>query len=217
MGLQAILFDFDGTLVDSEALHYASWCKVLAPYDILISEAEFCDEFSGVPTVKTGHILQQRYNLPQSGTELAKLKNLQFVETAASQKPKLMPHAIDVLSLCSQHYKLALVTGSTRDEALPVLTYYGLLEFFECIVCKDDVTDPKPHPEPYCLAMAKLNISAQDAIAVEDSQTGLTSAVSAGVKTVVISHLHSAGQDFSKATWRCESLAAMWQDIVKPS
>ncbi|AOT07389.1 HAD family hydrolase [Pseudoalteromonas luteoviolacea] len=217
MGLQAILFDFDGTLVDSEALHYTSWCKVLAPFDIFISEADFCDEFSGVPTVKTGHILQQRYNLRYSGDELAKQKNLQFIETAASQKPKLMPHAVDVLSLCAQHYTLALVTGSTRDEAMPVLKHYRLLEFFECIVCKDDVTNPKPHPEPYCLAMSKLNINAQDAIAVEDSQTGLTSATAAGLKTVVISHLHSAGQDFSKATWRSESLDAMWQQIVKPS
>ncbi|MCF6440196.1 HAD family phosphatase [Pseudoalteromonas luteoviolacea] len=217
MGLQAILFDFDGTLVDSETLHYTSWCKVLSPFNIFISESEFCDEFSGVPTVKTGHILQQRYNLPYSGDELATLKNTQFVETAATEKPKLMPHAMDVLSLCAQHYKLALVTGSTRAEAFPVLTHYQLREFFDYIVCKDDVTNPKPHPEPYCLAMAKLNISAQEAIAVEDSQTGLASATAAGVKTVVISHLHSAGQDFTKAAWRSDSLEAMWQQIVKPS
>lgn len=63
MRFQAVLFDFDGTLVDSEALHYQSWMKVLAPYQITYTEHDFCDEFSGVPTLKAAHILKENTNL----------------------------------------------------------------------------------------------------------------------------------------------------------
>ncbi|KZN63646.1 HAD family hydrolase [Pseudoalteromonas luteoviolacea] len=217
MSIQALLFDFDGTLVDSETLHYLSWCEVLKPFKVFIDELTFCNEFSGVPTVKTGHILQQRYDLPKTAHTLAHEKNLQFIETAKVHKPVLMPHAIDILSLCAKRFKLALVTGSTSEEAIPVLSHYGLLELFDCVICKDDVEHPKPNPEPYKKAMQQLDISPEQAIALEDSFTGLTSAVEAGVNTIVIPHQHSKRQDFSKAQWICSSLEVAYQDVITNS
>ncbi|MCF2857872.1 HAD family phosphatase [Pseudoalteromonas sp. SMS1] len=214
MEIQALLFDFDGTLVDSETLHYLSWCEVLKPFQVFIDELTFCNEFSGVPTVKTGHILQQRYSLPETANVLAQKKNLQFIETAKSHKPILMPHARDVLARCATRFKLALVTGSTRAEAIPVLLHYDLLELFDSVVCKDDVQHPKPHAEPYLKALNDLNINAQQAIALEDSHTGLTSAVDAEVRTIVIPHQHSQQQDFSKATWLCANLEAAYEVIT---
>ena len=64
MRFQAVLFDFDGTLVDSEALHYQSWMQVLAPLEISYSEQAFCHEFSGIPTLEAANILKQRHQLP---------------------------------------------------------------------------------------------------------------------------------------------------------
>ncbi|KZN59994.1 hypothetical protein N474_06255 [Pseudoalteromonas luteoviolacea CPMOR-2] len=217
MSIQALLFDFDGTLVDSETLHYLSWCEVLKPFQVFIDELTFCTEFSGVPTVKTGHILQQRYALSKAGSKLAQEKNLQFIETAKTHKPVLMPHARDVLSACAQKFKLALVTGSTIAEAMPVLSHYGLLELFDCVICKDDVEHPKPNPEPYQKAMQQLNVSAHQVIALEDSHTGLTSAVDAGIRTIVIPHQHSKDQDFLKATWICDSLESAYKDVITSS
>ncbi|OCQ20421.1 haloacid dehalogenase [Pseudoalteromonas luteoviolacea] len=214
MGIQALLFDFDGTLVDSETLHYLSWCEVLKPLKVHIEEQTFCNEFSGVPTVKTGQILQQRYSLLKTAQALAEAKNLQFIETAKVHKPVLMPHARDVLSLCAQKFKLALVTGSTTAEAVPVLSYYGLLDLFDCVICKDDVAHPKPNPEPYLQAMQRLNISPDQAIALEDSHTGLLAAVEAGVKTIVIPHKHSKNQDFSRAAWLCDNLESAYKNVI---
>ncbi|QPB85168.1 HAD-IA family hydrolase [Pseudoalteromonas rubra] len=214
MSLKAILFDFDGTLVDSEALHYHSWLRVLAPFGVEYSELAFCDEFSGVPTLKTAEILLERHKLSSTAQALCDDKNRFFVDTAATMQPKLMPYADEILSYASAHCKLALVTGSTRAEAIPVLNHYGLAHFFECIVTKDDVVQPKPHPEPYLQALSALQIEPENAIALEDSTTGLSSGSAAGLQVMVIPNEHSAKQDFSQAAWQVQSLRSA-QDVIE--
>ncbi|CCQ09806.1 putative enzymatic protein [Pseudoalteromonas luteoviolacea B = ATCC 29581] len=199
MDVKAILFDFDGTLVDSEVLHYVSWMKVLEPYKVTYTELLFCDEFSGVPSLESAEILRQRHHLPFDAKTLTDLKNSYFVETAKRQAPTLMPGVLEVLSQLSDRFDLALVTGSSQAEAFPVLHYYGIDQFFKAIVTKDDVSAPKPAPEPYQMALTLLNCEAHHAVAVEDSATGLTSARDANVHCVVIPHQHSLNQDFSRA------------------
>ncbi|WP_125716224.1 HAD family hydrolase [Pseudoalteromonas rubra] len=215
MSLKAILFDFDGTLADSEALHYHSWLRVLAPFGIEYSEQAFCDEFSGVPTLKTAQVLRERHKLPSDASALCEEKNRLFVETAATMQPRLMPYAREILEFAAQQGKLALVTGSTRAEAIPVLEHYELLHFFDCIVTKDDVTQPKPHPEPYQQALRLLQLEPEQAIAIEDTTTGLTSGCEAGLRVMAIPNLHSAKQDFSRATWQVSSLQAA-QAVLAP-
>ncbi|NOU52432.1 HAD family hydrolase [Pseudoalteromonas sp. JBTF-M23] len=213
MSLRAILFDFDGTLVDSEALHFQSWMRVLAPWQVSYDELAFCDEFSGVPTLKSAEILNQRHKLNTQAQLLAEQKNRLFVDVAATMLPSLMPNADEVLKLASKQYILALVTGSTREEALPVLKHYALDSLFACIVCKDDVTHPKPHPEPYCKALSLLGLKSSEAIAIEDTHTGLSSATSAGLKTIVVPNHHSKEQDFSQASYNVENLQAAWETL----
>lgn len=214
MDIEAILFDFDGTLVDSEVLHYLSWMKVLAPYGVHYDEHHFCDLFSGVPSLEAAEVIRLEHSLPLSAFELTEQKNLFFVETAQTHTPTLMPHARDVLNRLSKQFRLALVTGSSRAEAFPVLDYYELKSFFEVIVCKDDVVAPKPAPEPYLKAMAALGISASQGIAIEDSATGLKAAINAGLRTLVIPHQHSQKQDFSGAWQRLDNLLQVEPVII---
>ncbi|CAH9059577.1 Phosphorylated carbohydrates phosphatase [Pseudoalteromonas holothuriae] len=213
MSLQAILFDFDGTLVDSEVLHYQSWMQVLAPWNIHYDELSFCDEFSGVPSLQAADILNQRHGLNRQPEALTEQKNRLFVDVAATLSPKLMPFAKEILAQASKQFTLALVTGSTRAEALPVLAHYQLDKLFQYIVCKDDVANAKPHPEPYSKALTHLSLTASQALAIEDTQTGLASATSAGLKTIVVPNHHSKQQDLSKATYQVQNLQAAWQQI----
>ncbi|ASD66093.1 HAD family hydrolase [Pseudoalteromonas piscicida] len=211
MRFQAVLFDFDGTLVDSEALHYQSWMKVLAPYQIDYTEHDFCDEFSGVPTLEAARILKERHQLASSARDLCDEKNVVFVSTAAEVLPRLMYFATQVVELTSKRCPIALVTGSSRAEALPVLRHYQLLELFSVIVCKDDVEQPKPHPEPYRKALAALDIAPHEAVAIEDTCTGLTSAKEAGLTAVVVPNMHSNKQDLSLADHSFTDLEAVFQ------
>ncbi|PCK32094.1 HAD family hydrolase [Pseudoalteromonas piscicida] len=199
MRFQAVLFDFDGTLVDSEALHYQSWMEVLAPFHIDYTEHEFCDEFSGVPTLEAARILKQRHQLTSSPSALCEQKNQIFVASAASVFPRLMHFASEVVEQTAKQCPIALVTGSSRAEAIPVLKHYKLYALFSVIVCKDDVTKPKPHPEPYLQALNALEVAPHNAVAIEDTFTGLTSAKAAGLTALAVPNTHSKKQDLNIA------------------
>ncbi|WP_338053291.1 MULTISPECIES: HAD family hydrolase [Pseudoalteromonas] len=215
MSLQAILFDFDGTLVDSEALHYQSWMRVLEPWRVSYDELSFCSEFSGVPTLQAADTLNQRHGLSVHAEALTYQKNQFFVEVARTVQPKLMPYAQEVLHQASEHFTLALVTGSTRAEALPVLEFYKLDRLFKYFICKDDVVHAKPHPEPYCKALIQLSLKANQAVAIEDTYTGLSSARGAGLRTIVVPNHHSKQQDFSRASFQADNLQVAWRQVLQ--
>jgi beta-phosphoglucomutase-like phosphatase (HAD superfamily) len=98
------------------------------------------------------------------------------------------------------------VTGSAKAEAEAILAGHQLVSFFDTIVTRDDVINPKPHPEAYQQAIAAFNLSAQNGIAVEDTITGTTSAVGAGLYTIVKPNKYNQDDDFSKANAVCSSL-----------
>ena len=215
MEKRALLIDFDGTLVDSEVVHYESWQHVLSPFDINYSEQAFCIEFAGVPTLQAATVIKARHNLDVSAQWLCEQKNQQFVLTSEQVKPRLLAGVKAFLNAAKQHFTLVLVTGSTRNEAIPVLTHYELLDLFSTTICKDDVINPKPDPEPYLKALEHLSIKPQEAFALEDSATGLQSASVAGVQTVVISHDNSKSQDHSQASHIANDIREAWEYIQK--
>ncbi|KKL16321.1 hypothetical protein LCGC14_2496740, partial [marine sediment metagenome] len=105
----------------------------------------------------------------------------------------------------------ALVTGSARLEALPILKGHGFYELFDCIITKDDVQNPKPAGDPYLLALSTLGIAAEQAIAVEDTHTGVTAASNAKVAVVAIPNKHTLEHDLSLAFSRMDNLQQLWQ------
>ena len=107
--------------------------------------------------------------------------------------------------------KMALVTGSAKSEAMPILKGLGFYELFDTVVTKDDVTNPKPAGDPYLLALEQINIQAGNAIAVEDTFTGVTAANNALLRVVAIANSHTKDHDFSQATYQMSNLDEFWQ------
>ncbi|MBS3796199.1 HAD family phosphatase [Pseudoalteromonas sp. BDTF-M6] len=205
--INTLLFDFDGTLVDSEAVHYRCWERVLADYGIRYDQTTFCQRYAGRPTLASAEDMVRQHQLPASAQALAARKNTLFSELAQSSLPPLMAHAQLTLQQAHQAgFTLALVTGSTRDEVEPILQGYQLASLFSCIVCKDDVRNPKPHPEPYLLALEQLAVPARQGIAIEDTSTGSRSAKDAGLAVAAIPNCHTLVQDFSHVDRRFDDL-----------
>ncbi len=189
--MKAICFDFDGTLVDSEPLHYASWKEELQQFGCEFPMNIYLDECSGVSTVKVAQRLIDSYQLPIVAEQLAAQKTARFVARLAHELPVPVEGAVALLSFAkASPLAIALVTGSYRVEIERILDGLGWADFFDLIITRDEVEQAKPHPEPYLKALAQLDVIPVEAFALEDSRTGIQSAWNAGLQVCAIQTRH---------------------------
>lgn len=206
--LRAVLFDHDGTLVDSEPVHLLLWQQVLLPLGITLDTATYQTHHAGMPTPANAQALVQRFGLKLSAAQLSDAKHEATVQWLAARPFPLMPSTREVLKrLRAAGLRLAIVTGAEAAGAQRTLEGHGLEEMFDVVVSGDDVRRSKPSPEGYQLAMARLGLPPEVCVAVEDTETGVRAAADAGVCTVAIPHALSAHQDLSRAHQRFDDLA----------
>lgn len=177
---EAILFDFDGVLLDSEPIHFACWHEVLLPLGIELDWETYRTHCIGVADRDMAEFLATLAPEPISPERIFAeypRKSLQYVSRVAAQPP--FPDATRrLLEQLSRRFKLAVVSSSGRSEVEPLLVAGGLRSFFEAVVCGEDVTRHKPDPEPYLLAARLLKVAR--ALVVEDSEPGAASGRAAG-------------------------------------
>jgi HAD superfamily hydrolase (TIGR01509 family) len=107
--------------------------------------------------------------------------------------PRIYAGAAELIQALHGKVRLAVVTGTWRENAQAVLESAGLDGYFETIVSKQDVKSNKPDPEPYLLALERLDLAPSSAVAFEDSPTGASSARGAGVPLIAVGHRHPTG------------------------
>lgn len=180
--IKALLFDLDGVLVDLCGVHYESFNKALAALGYPIIESQDHDgNFNGLPTNKKIDILIGRgADIPESHRRrLWELKQKYTWGEIAKLKPR--PKLIKLLSgLYGQEYLLGVVTNSVRQTVTMVLNRLDIAQFFNVIISNEDVTSPKPSPEPYQLACKALRIDPSESLIFEDSEVGLKAAKASG-------------------------------------
>lgn len=186
--LKALLFDLDGTLVETDSLHFTIWQDFLRDYGIESDRAFYQAKISGRLNPDIVADL-----LPQLDAEATAdfiwRKEAEFRNRATSLQP--MPGLISLLSWAKQKaVRVAVVSNAPRENALFALKALHLETTFEYIVLGDDLPRGKPDPLPYQEALRQLNLSSAQAIAFEDSPSGLRSAVGASLFTVGISSTH---------------------------
>lgn len=197
---QAVLFDHDGTLVDSEDTHRDHWNAVLSPWGVSLDRALYQQVYAGMPTADNALDVVARFALDVSAQALADAKNHHIREWLRTQAFPLMPGVVEVLdALQRKRVRLAVVTGARRYAIEATLRWHGLAHRFETVVCAEDVVHNKPHPAVYQLALQRLCLAAQDCVAVEDTQHGLAAAVGAGIRCVAVPTRFSAQHNFAAA------------------
>ena len=181
----AILFDFDGVLADTEPLHFSAWREVLIPHGIDLTWNFYVEKCIGVADREMLDFLRTLANpavsLDVLWPEYANKKRL-FQKLVAGQSP-ISVATVDLIKSLAK-IKLAVVSSSFRAEIEPMLRRAGILEHFGALVFGDDVTNFKPHPEPYLMAAAKLG--AFRPLVVEDSDAGQASGKEAGYEVLRI-------------------------------
>jgi len=208
----AVLFDHDGTLVESEGQHFALWNQVLAPYGFALTLAQYKDFYAGVPTDANAVDLVERFGVKESPEVLARLKNESaqaYLQTAAFP---LMPGVrTSIGQLQAAQLRLGVVTGARAYAIAATLRSHALAPAFETVVSADDVVHSKPAPDCYLLALQRMGLLAKDVVAFEDTEHGVAAAIAAGLACVASPTEMSAGHDFSAATVTLPSM----QDAVR--
>jgi HAD superfamily hydrolase (TIGR01509 family) len=187
--LTAILFDLDGTIVNTDPIHYIAWREMLKNYSIEIDENFYKSRISGrLNPAIIKDILPQLS--PEEGVKLAEEKEALFREFA----PDLQPLAgfYQLIEWTKTHQlKRALVTNAPRLNVQFMLKALGIKEAFHTVVIAGEDIAGKPDPAPYQVALNNLGIQATNAIALEDSPSGIRSAVGAGIRTIGIASTHN--------------------------
>lgn len=183
-GWDALLFDFDGVLADTEPLHYSCWREILAGYGIELDWGFYVRQCVGVSDRKMIAHLAERRVPPIPFEELwaeNERKRLMFSERIMAAPPFLV-ETVDFVRELSADYKLAVVSSSGRSEVEAPISRAGFLDCFEALVCGKEVANLKPAPDPY-LKAAEL-VGARWPLVVEDSDAGVASARAAGFDVI---------------------------------
>ncbi len=176
---EAILFDFDGVLIDSEPVHFACWREVLEPFGVDLDWDKYHAHFVGISDLE---MIQDLANLRQPPADVDLLwaqyprKRALFRERMRTATP-VTDEVRDLLRWLEGR-SLAVVSSSGRDEIEPILKAGGIRDHFAAVICREDVTQFKPAPEPYSKAAQLLG--AKHALVVEDSLAGIASGKAAG-------------------------------------
>jgi HAD superfamily hydrolase (TIGR01509 family) len=192
---EAILWDNDGVLVDTERLYYRATADILRSVGHEMTDDEFVEYFL-VQNVGIWHLLKDRS--PDEIRALRDARNVRYTEFL-SQETLLIDGAVEVVHALRARYRMACVTSSRADHFRVIHRDTGLLPCFEFVLTSDDCTHTKPHPEPYERAVARIGIEAKRCLVVEDSERGLIAARRAGLACVVIPNGLTARSRFEGA------------------
>lgn len=198
--IHAVLFDHDGTLVDSEPLHFKLWSRVLAPYGVDLDEAVFNTHHAGLPTLANAMDIVNRFGLNQRPEDLVQLKN-QITQAYLSREAyPLMPWVEEtIMSLHAMGIDIGVVTGANSYSVGSTLRNYPFARYFSVVVSADDVKHSKPAPDCYLLAIEKLGLQPEHCLAVEDTAHGMQAALQAGLRCLAIPTQVSRHHDFTGA------------------
>ena len=173
--IKAIIFDFDGVIVDSEKTKFNDLNKILKGLGY-----KQIKDFSNFIGKKTGKILTENFS-GISEDEIVEITELRRKNLAMKISP-LIDGVKTFIENKAKNLSLAIVTGTERDIVIKHLLHYSLDNFFHTIVGGEDFDNSKPDPEPYIVALDRLGLVGSEVVVLEDSQAGIDSAKSAGCR-----------------------------------
>ncbi|HEV2968122.1 MAG TPA: HAD family hydrolase [Candidatus Dormibacteraeota bacterium] len=206
--IRALVFDFDGLILDTEEPVYRSWLEV---YQAHGEELPFERWIQIVGSTTAGfhpqHHLEERLGRPLPKEVLDRRVGRRTEMILAQEAlPGVVRHLEEARAMA---LKLGVASSSTNDWVRGHLARLGILESFDCIRCRDDVTNAKPEPDLYISVLECLGVRASEAIAIEDSPNGVLAAKRAGLRCVAIPNSITAGLDLGQADLILGSLAEL--------
>ena len=184
--IEAVLWDNDGILVDTESLFFEVTRQAFASEGADLSRERWIRSYLGEGT--GSREIARSLGIPDGrARRMLEARNETYRRRLAQGVP-VRSGVREALSALRERVRLAVVTSSPRDQIDIIHRRTGLLEFFECVVTSDDCDRIKPAPDPYLTAIGLLGLPPERCLAVEDSARGVASAAAAGIRCVLVPH-----------------------------
>jgi beta-phosphoglucomutase len=214
---EAVIFDFDGIIVDTEPLHYAAFQRTLEPLGLHFTWQEYVETYIGFDDRDAF-----RHAFSLKGKILHKDELHRLIEQKAAIFQKVIrsdisayPGVLDLIFLLNANkIPLAICSGALRADIDPILAMLGISDCFDVIVTADDVAASKPDPECYQLAFRRLQSAHQNrlskdaTIAIEDTPAGISAAKDAGLLVCAVTNSYPATR-LGQATFVTDSLSSL--------
>jgi beta-phosphoglucomutase len=198
--LQAIVFDFDGVIANSEPLHLLAFQQALAEDGVELSANDYYARYLGYDDVGMFEALGRDRGLAMQGGRVAELvaRKGDRMQDLLHSGSVLFPGALEFIREAAAAVPIAIASGALRHEIDAIIAAAGVSNLFATIVAAGDTPESKPSPAPYRLALEQLrektgrDLDPRRAVAIEDSRWGLESARGAGLRLVGVTSSYSA-------------------------
>jgi len=190
--LTAVIFDFDGIIVDSEPMHFRAFNAVLQPLEMEISWEDYCEIYIGYDDRDAFRAIFKAHDIKQCSSDVKHLieeKAKIFQTYVHKGEATPLPGAVELIQSIPARLPVALCSGALREDIDPIIKNLGIADAFCEIVTAEDTSKSKPDPAPYQLTLEKLGIDdPATAVAIEDTPAGIISAKGAGLKVLAVTN-----------------------------
>ncbi|HUF41228.1 MAG TPA: HAD family phosphatase [Verrucomicrobiae bacterium] len=199
--LRALIFDFNGIIVDDEPIHFQLFQRVLGEEGIILMEKAYYERYLGFDDRGAFEAGFRENRRPLDAAKLQELidRKARYYQDAIRNHVAIFPGVKRLISALAPILSLAVASGALRHEIKTTLATAGLLDFFRAIVSAEDVARGKPEPEIFLTALAAINaqnngapIAAAECLVIEDSKEGIRGARRAGMKCLAVTNSHPA-------------------------
>jgi len=198
-----LLFDNDGVLVETEPYYFKANVKALKEFGLHL---DFDTYMEIMARGGTAWEVAKKAGLQQKEIDSKRRqRDIYYREFIMNENIKI-DGVCDVLEELSKNYKMGIVTTSRRVDFELTHADLGITKYMDFVLCVEDYTRSKPQPDPYLKGMKLFNATKEECLVIEDSERGLKSAVNAGIECAVVANNFTATHDFSRASYKIESL-----------
>lgn len=181
--IEGLIFDFDGTIVDSMPAHYLSWKEAFSSFRVPFSERFFYDN-AGVSFVGVVERYNRHMGTNLTPDEVVERKNRCHTNYLLETRP--VPHVMRVIEQYHGVLPMAVATGNSKNMTAPLIDRLNLTRYFAAVIYGEDVSNGKPDPECFLKAASAINVAPEKCEVFEDGDLGIEAAKRAGMKATDI-------------------------------
>lgn len=203
--IEAVIFDMDGLLIDTETISFTLFQKVFSDYGYVISKEYYVNELVGRNIKGIKENILKEYGEDFQFDEIYYKKVKEMTDYIESKGVLLKKGALELIKYLHENkYKIAVATSTKRERAEKLLNIVEVKDYFQEIICGDEVINSKPNPEIFLKAAKKLGVEPSNCIVLEDSAAGIEAAHKAGMKGINVPDMKTPDDNIRVKAYRIE-------------